>query len=1073
MCRHRTQRTVRLQRKLPLARPGGLALGTLRLAVAGALILAVSYVLSWPFLYDGLQGIDYLWHWHLASWVSTEFPGLPFWNRWDLSGVPYREFYPILPHWLAVAVSRLLGIDLFSGIQLVQFAVTPLLALGLYAFCDWRWQRPLVGLVAAVLFLIDPLSWVETIDYMWFASQLGVVFFMPALIALDWYFALWSARVVGWQPRLAAFLFIGLSAATGAVSPAAFSAPVVVLFAYVLAARRGAWWRWLTGPAPLMTVGIVALQLFWMGPFFGFLSFIGSRAPAVVFNPSLVTTFDIRRLLELLPIRAALDVDRFSVSPTVWLPAAFGLVLALRDVRARVPAALSLLGLGLLSMQWLYYPMAVVPASGVFVEALYRPAAVQLRFFVPLLAALALVALPEAAISWIARNVNLPGHGLARPIAVLVALVILFADVVTFAGHIAGGPDSLAYGPGLEGTYAAHGPDVRDLWMSHHDLCRNPKRPYPACSSATLTKAFSVTELATACADAHGAPRTDVEICAAIGPDLSSPGWTPASDSLIAATDAWCSGRSDPVCAARYDPIWRQLLDPYLWRPPTLGCHLAWCISAAAARDAFGKVFSRPPQRLAVQGEVQPLAAAAHELTGGASVGTIAVGGAEPSRDLYQFVENELLKERGVEAKRQLTAITGVDSVALGPTQAAQASDYTALGWQKTSDRPLAYQDPSPSGLATEWPGGNAVLVIGASQSSAADVYNAVFERSAAGGMVPFASGWLVRGGSPYVDDYSSFDLAKYGTIVLWGYRYHARDTAWGRLAQWVRAGGHLFVETGWQFVDPEWSGGAMPDVLPVASSAWGGLDPAAAVVVGSGSAAQSDPTFGDLHYQGGAWGASSAAVSALRPGAEPVVTIGGRVVVARTTVGLGRILWSGMNLLAHATDTGSASEEAIIRSQFDWLLPASTASDSAASPSAAANLAPVWAGNEAVSIPLMASSQAALVLFKESMFPGWSAELVSGSTRQPVQIVDSEYDYMLVRLDSVPAGSALEFTYRPPWSEVAMWVASAVALALMLVWLLRPDATAAVWVRVVGPMSRVGRRPLQAYARRWDAEDI
>jgi hypothetical protein len=1039
------------------------------------LILAVSYVLSWPFLSDGLQGIDYLWHWHLASWVSTEFPRLPFWNRWDLSGVPYRNLYPILPHWLAVAVSRLLGIDLLSGIQLVQFAVTPLLALGLYAFCDWRWKRPLVGLVAALLFLIDPLSWVETIDYLWFASQLGVVFFMPALIALDWYFALWSAKVVGWQPRLAAFLFIGLSAATGAVSPAALSAPILVLFAYVLAARRGNWSRWLTGPVPLMTIGIVALQLFWIGPFFGFLSFVGQRAPALVFNPALVTTFDIRRLLELLPIRATLDVDRFSLSPAVWLPAALGLVLALRDARARVPAALSLLGLGLLSMQWLYYPMAAVPLAGVFVESLYRPAAIQLRFFVPLLAAFALVALPEAAIAWLMRNIRLPGRGLARAFAVPVTLAIVFVDCVAFAGHIDGWPYSLAYGPGFEGTYSAHGPDIRDLWMAHQDLCRNPSPPYPACSSAALTNAFSVTELAAACADANGMPRADAPICIAIGPDLSKPAWTAASDSLIAATDAWCSARSDPVCAARYDPVWRQLLDPSLWRPPMVGCHLVWCKSEAAVRDAFGHVFPRPPERLAVQGEVQALAAAAHELTGGASSGTIAVGGggAEPSRELYQFVENELLKQRGLEVKRQLTAITGIDAVALGPSQVGQASDYTALGWQKTSDQPLAYQDPSPSGLAAEWPGGNAVLVIGASQSSSADVYNAVFKRSAAGGMVPFARGWLVRGGSPYVDDYSAATLARYGTIVLWGYRYRAHDAAWGRLAQWVRAGGHLFVETGWQYVSPDWAGGAMPDLLPVSSASWGALNPTAPVIVGSGSSERLDPTFGSFHYQSGGWGASSAPVSALRPGAEAVVTVGGRIVVARTSFGAGLVLWSGMNLLAHAGSSGSASEDAMISDQFDWLLPPSSESSSGASPAGAESIAPVWSGNEAVTIALATSTQPTLVLFKESQFPGWSAELVSASgSRQQVEIVDSEYDYMLMRLDSVPAGSRLELEYRPPWSEVGMWLASAISLMMMLVWLAAPSVTDGVRRRVGSLWGRAWGSVGSRYAGQWKEED-
>jgi hypothetical protein len=476
-----------------------------------------------------------------------------------------------------------------------------------------------------------------------------------------------------------------------------------------------------------------------------------------------------------------------------------------------------------------------------------------------------------------------------------------------------------------------------------------------------------------------------------------------------------------------------------------------------------------------VQGEVQPLAAAGHELTGGASAGTIAVGGggAEPSRELYQFVENQLLKQSGVEAKRELTAITGIDAVALGASQAAQASDYESLGWNKTSDQPLAYQDPSPSGLAAEWPGGNAVLVIGASQTSPADVYNAVFERSATAGLIPFARGWLVRGPSPYVDNYSAAELARYGTIVLWGYRYHSHDSAWGLLGRWVRAGGRLFVETGWQYVDPDWAGGATQDLVPVSSTGWGALDSSAAVIVGSGSSARQDPTFGSLKYQAGGWGASSAPISALRQGAEAVVMVGDRVAVARTTFGSGRVLWSGMNILAHATASGSASEDEMIRDQFDWLLPPSAAPSSEAAPSEASSLTPVWSGNEAVTIPLSASIGPALVLFKESEFPGWSADLVAADgSRQPVVIVDSEYDYMLIRLDSIPTGSRLEFAYRPPASEVAAWVASAITLILILVWLARPGAAGTVRGKAGGAVGRAWRSIGRRYGARWQDED-
>jgi hypothetical protein len=1024
-------------------------------------------------LEDGPQGIDFLWHWHIASWVSTEFPGLPYWNRWDLSGVAYRDLYPILPHWLAVAISRVFGLDLFGGIQVIQFAVTPLMALGLYAFCDLRLRRPLVGIVATLLFLIDPLSWVESVDYMWFASQLGVVFLMPAVIALDWYFELWTAKKRGPRMRLAAVLFVVLSAAAGAISPAALSAPVLVLVAYALAAGRGAWWRWLAGPVPLMTAAIVALQLFWIGPFYGFLSFVGSHAPALVFNPALVTTFDPRSLLELSPINANLDVSRFSVSPAVWLPAIVGVVYSVRDSRARVAAALALLGLGLLTFKWLYYPLGVVPGAGVFVEALYRPAAIQVRFFLPLLGGIGLCALLDTVVRWLrarGRFLRVP----ARATPIVLVTVLLVADVIAFAGHIQGFPYGFAYGPGFEATYSAHGPDIRDLWLAHTDGCRNAQPPYQACSSTALTYTFSVTELAAACG-ANGSPRVDPPICAALGPDLAHPRWNPANDPLIGATDRWCGGHSDPVCSARFDPTWRQIFDPTRWRPLQVGCYLASCRAGAAGRAAAGQVFARPPQRLAVQGEVQSLASAGHELTGGADAGTIAVGGggAEPSRELYQFVENSMLKKPGVTVKQQLSAITGIDSVALGPTQAGQGADYAAMGWTETSTQPVAYQDPAPSGLASEWPGGNAVLVVGASQSSAADVYNNVFEMSASGGLVPFSRGWLVRGPTPYVDDYSAAQLGGYGTIVLLGYRYHSHDAAWTLLDAWVRAGGRLYVETGWQYVDPDWNAGSTPAVLPISSAVWGPLDASAPVILGSGPSAVTAPDFGDLHYQGAGWGASSAPASALRSGAEPVVTVGTRVVVARQALGRGLVLWSGMNLVAHATRSASASEDALVRDQLDWLLPPGAAASSGASPAQSVSLPQDWTGNASVSIPLQASSGPALVLFKESLFPGWSAELVSADgSRRAVDIVDSEYDYMLVRLDVIPGSARLEFTYRPPWTEVAAWIASALSLFVLLVWLVRPRAAAAIPIWVWG-VARVGWRPVERrLASGWREDD-
>ena len=94
-----------------MSRAAAVGLGALRLAVAAALIAATSYVLGWRILYDGLHGSDSLFHLNLASWVASTFPAIGWWYPWDGNGVPYREGYPLVAHWLTVAAARLSGAE--------------------------------------------------------------------------------------------------------------------------------------------------------------------------------------------------------------------------------------------------------------------------------------------------------------------------------------------------------------------------------------------------------------------------------------------------------------------------------------------------------------------------------------------------------------------------------------------------------------------------------------------------------------------------------------------------------------------------------------------------------------------------------------------------------------------------------------------------------------------------------------------------------------------------------------------------------------------------------------------------
>jgi hypothetical protein len=411
---------------------------------------------------------------------------------------------------------------------------------------------------------------------------------------------------------------------------------------------------------------------------------------------------------------------------------------------------------------------------------------------------------------------------------------------------------------------------------------------------------------------------------------------------------------------------------------------------------------------------------------------------------------DNMLSRRGATVKAELASALGIDAVVLGSTQTAQGADYSALGWRQVSDSPLTFVNPSPSGLATEWPSAATALVIGGDQKGTSHPYNDLFERATTG-MIPFGTGWLVRSESAYIDDYSADQLSSFPALVLVGYRYHDRNKAFGLLNDYVRAGGSLYIETGWQYVDPDWDlGSPTPSVLPVGELRWGSLDPNAPVLM-SGTAS---PSWGSMTYgpARSGWGASSARPSSIKAGAETLVSVGDRVVVARWELGRGRVFWSGMNLIAHAAGADSPTENQFTAEAFAWLLHGGAAQiDSAVT----------WIGDDQARLGLSPSTGPAWVLFKESFAPGWSAELqwpdspgVHSGTRS-IPLVAGEADFLLARLDSVPPGSTLVFTYGPTAFEEASWVLSLATLAGLIVWLVRPELIRRPVGVVFGGLSR------------------
>jgi hypothetical protein len=245
--------------------------------------------------------------------------------------------------------------------------------------------------------------------------------------------------------------------------------------------------------------------------------------------------------------------------------------------------------------------------------------------------------------------------------------------------------------------------------------------------------------------------------------------------------------------------------------------------------------------------------------------------------------------------------------------------------------------------------------------------------------------------------------------------------------------------------------------VLPIGDLRWAPVDAQAPVLVNGAD----DSGWGPMTYQGGGWGASAS--QSLRPGAESLVSEGGKVLVARWRLGKGRVLWSGMNLIAHAFGKGGPDEKQFLHDQWQWLLPRVGGIERPAQIA----VQPQWQGDEA-RLYLSATAGPTAVLFRESTAPGWSAELVSPGGTQAVRIQPAEMDYMLVQLSSVPAGAQLVFRYGPTWSDRFAALLSLLTLIGAGAWLVRPGGVG----RLQAGLRRLIVRPVRTFGRGWRSEE-
>jgi hypothetical protein len=259
-----------------------------------------------------------------------------------------------------------------------------------------------------------------------------------------------------------------------------------------------------------------------------------------------------------------------------------------------------------------------------------------------------------------------------------------------------------------------------------------------------------------------------------------------------------------------------------------------------------------------------------------------------------------------------------------------------------------------------------------------------------------------IKGGE-YLDDHQTSELAQFSQVILYDFKAHDPARAFAMLAGYVRGGGSVVIEAN---NSPFEVADAAAEPIPGTEVSKVGIGPAWNFQASSSPilAGIDLGSFAPAAYQGGPWGVSYIPASAVQPWAQPVLLSGGRPVVVAGNLGLGRVVWSGMNLPYHIVTNAAAQESRLLAQEIAWAAP-----DNAVDPSYDAT----FVNPELRRITVTAFGTG--VLFKENWFEDWHAT-INGKV---ANVYAAGPDFMYVPLGkNVQFPAHVELVFTPSAAE-------------------------------------------------------
>lgn len=1029
------------------------------LVTALGLVALVILFFGKPILEPFLVGADNINFISLASWLAKWFPRIPFWYPQQGAGVSFTVSYPILSHLLVVIISKLSSLPLLIAFRIFALSSVFLTSLGIYFLAVRMTKNQTVAALAALFYPLSPITWTFLLGWGFFAEQASYLFIPPTIIFLDIYLTEVSSSRKSVLRRLSLWLFLFFSALMLFTHPSSLIgvltllAPFLVIYFLVLRAKdkkRLLRTSFITGAILVVFIGLALL--FWLVPFSRYRRAVREEGPQArriysknFYKQNAIYFKNFFNLSTELAGYKSADDPAQAKSGVAWRNVVFPFVVslfALVGLGGCFFLNKKLFALGLANL--LPLTLALWPDLAFILRQVQLPLLTHLaswramiipsRIVIPLLAgfgAYTLAVLIGLPLSLVIKRikVKLIGVSLKVVLAVLTAmltLVITGMAIYYFKNWPDNPPYLISYGP--EAVVKAEMFDLRDVWGEKDRICVVAESAPEVkdnlfCQNEALKERFWGYQLNRACdrlrKTEEELPANVASLCQGNAPEEI------VEDVWAECQKATLSPILEEVCEVQVVDFWIQVA-PKNWFKFKPSLNLDILRTEKVVIDSLPE---DPQTRI--------------------DIGTN-LGGVIMALPYYRstfelpvyFNQSSLINTMW---NYQMANFYNPDSIWLQPQILDELARYFGMEYVLLSEKLVTlskyrseswervkkigenlfgevalwrYKDPTGLVTATTKP---LVLVIGQGK---VDAYFRIFHLGNIGGL-SYDEAILVKGGER-VEDYSIDELSRFEAIILDGYRYENRRKAWSLLNQYLKQGGSLYLNTGWQYSSADWELKQTPEFFPLTQLEWTDVGKTSEYaledkVIGAGV---TSTQFSPLIYRDIPWGISSTERSNLRNWAKVILSARNKPLVVGGQYGEGRIIWTGLDLPGHIGSYDDNPEEIkLFHNLMAYLLPDKGRKE--------VQLGWTREYPDKVEFKFLESSdEKTAVYWREAYYQDFQAKLLENGKTEKIPHYRAGPGLTLFILPSVSQGTKIVYEYKTP---VVVQLARIVSLATLI----------------------------------------